>query len=143
MIKSIKKVQGEMVAQVECISKSACSGCSSSSNCGVGTVAESFSDKTHHFNVPFKEGMKVDQFVELQITNGDLIKSAALVYLLPLIFFISSALIIKSFFNTSEMELIAVSVVFAAIGFIVTRLIANKLYPNKHSKQLITTQINQ
>ena len=137
----ITEVQGEMVAQVECVSKSACSGCSSSKNCGVGAVSEGLSDKTHRFDVPYKEGMKVDNLIELQISNGDLIKSASLVYLLPLVFFISSALVIKSFFIVNEGALIGISVVFAAIGFFVTRILANKLFPNKQSKQLITTQI--
>lgn len=141
-ITGIKEVQGEMVAQVECISKSACSGCSSSKSCGVGAVSEGFSDKTHRFDVPYKEGMQVDSLIELQISNGDLIKSASLIYLLPLVFFISSALVLKSFFNISEAGLIAISVVFAAVGFFVTRFIAHKLFPNKQSKQLIATQVS-
>jgi len=141
-ITEIKKVHGEMFAQVECISKSACSGCSSNSSCGVGSVSKSFSDKTHRFEVPYKEGMKVDGFVDLQISNGDLIKSASLVYLLPLLFFISSALILKSYFLLNETAVIGLSVVFATLGFIVTRFIANKRFLNKPSKDLIATQIN-
>ena len=138
----IKEIQGEMVAQVECISKSACSGCNSSKNCGVGAVSEVLSDKTHRFDVPYKKGMEVDHIIELQISNGDLIKSASLIYLLPLVFFISSALVIKSFFIINEGALITISVVFAALGFYVTRLMASKLFPNKQSKQLIATQVS-
>ena len=76
---AIEKIQGEMVARIECISKSACSSCNNQSNCGVGAVSQAFSDKSHHFELPYKEGMKVDHFVELQISNGDLIKSASLI----------------------------------------------------------------
>lgn len=140
---AIKQVQGEMVAQVECISKSACAGCGSNDSCGVGAVSEGFSDKMHRFDVPYEEGMQVDGLIELQISNGDLIKSASLIYLLPLIFFISSALIIKSFFVINEAALIATSVCFAALGFVITRLIAKKLFPHKQSKQLIATQVSQ
>jgi len=137
----IKEVQGEKVVQVECISKSSCSGCSSSSNCGVGSVSEAFTDKKHYFEIPYEEGMKVEHTVELQISNSDLIKSASLVYLLPLIFFISSALLIKSFFNVNEMVVIATSSAFAGLGFIVTRVIAKKLFPNKQSNPLISSKI--
>ena len=138
---AIKEIQGEKVVQVECISKSSCSGCNSSSNCGVGAVSEAFSDKKHYFEVPYKEGMEVDHAIELQISNGDLIKSASLVYLLPLIFFISSALVIKSFFYMSEIGLIATSVACAGVGFLITRVIAKKLFPNKQSNPLISSKI--
>ncbi len=87
--------------------------------------------------------MEVDSFIELQISNGDLIQSALLIYLLPLFFFIASALLVKSFLNVSEIILIVTSIVFAAVGFVSTRIIANKLFPNKQSKDLIVTQINK
>jgi len=139
---AIKEVQGEKVVQVECISKSSCSGCSSNSNCGVGAVSEAFTDKKHYFELPYKEGMKVENSIELQISNGDLIKSASLVYLLPLLFFISSALMIKSFFEMNEAALIATSSFFAGVGFLVTRMIAKKLFPNKESNPVIISKVN-
>jgi len=137
---AIEEVQGEKVARVECISKSACSSCNNNTSCGVGVVSKAFSDKSHSFELPYKEGMKVDTFIELNISNGDLIKSATLIYLLPLIFFIGSALLIKSTFMVNEGLLIALSAVSAALGFVITRLIANKLFPHKQSKPLIKTK---
>ncbi|MEI6898194.1 MAG: SoxR reducing system RseC family protein [Psychromonas sp.] len=139
---AIKEVQGVMIAQVECISKSACSSCNSHTSCGVGAVSEAFNNKAHRFDLPYKEGMEVDHSIELQISNGDLIKSASLIYLLPLLFFISSALVLKSFFNISEIGLIIISGLFALVGFIFTRLLAHRLFPNKPSKQLISTQFD-
>ena len=140
---AIKEIEGEILVQVECISKSACSSCHSQNSCGVGAVSKAFSDKSHYFEFPFKEGMEVNQFIELNISNGDLIKSATLVYLLPLFFFIGSALAIKGFFIVSEGLLITVSALFAAVGFIATRFVANKLYPQKQSNHLITTQFDK
>ncbi|GLS92650.1 sigma E factor positive regulatory protein RseC [Psychromonas marina] len=137
---AIEEVQGEIVARVECISKSACSSCNNNTSCGVGVVSKAFSDKSHSFELPYKEGMKVDTFIELNISNGDLIKSATLIYLLPLVFFIGSALLIKSTFMVNEGILIALSAVSAALGFAITRLIANKLFPHKQSKPLIKTK---
>ena len=140
---SIKEVEGEIVVQVECISKSACSSCHNQSTCGVGAVSKSFSDKSHYFELPYKEGMEVDNFIELNISNGDLIKSATLVYLLPLFFFLGSALAIKSLFTVNEGMLITVSAIFATAGFFVTRFIANKLFPPRHASQLIKTQFDK
>ncbi|WP_022940562.1 SoxR reducing system RseC family protein [Psychromonas hadalis] len=140
---AIEQVQGETVARIECISKSACSSCHNQTNCGVGVVSKAFSDKSQYFEFPYKEGMKVDQFIELQISNGDLIKSASLIYLLPLFFFIGSALLIKSLFHVDEAILIVVSLLFATLGFLITRVVADKLFSNKQSKPIIATQFNK
>jgi len=139
---AIEVVNGEKLVHVECISKSACSSCNNNSSCGVGTVSKAFSDKSHSFELPYKEGMQIDNYIELNISNGDLIKSATLIYLLPLIFFIGSALLIQSLFIIDEGMLILFSVVFAALGFFVTRLIANQIYPHKQSSSLITTKFD-
>lgn len=140
---AIEKVHGKTVVRIECISKSACSSCHNQSSCGVGVVSKAFSDKSQCFELPYKEGMKVDNFIELQISNGDLIKSASLIYLLPIFFFITSALLVKNLFEVSEIVLITISILFTAVGFIVTRIVANKLFSNKQSKQLIATQFNK
>jgi sigma-E factor negative regulatory protein RseC len=140
---AIEQVLGEKVVHVECISKSACSSCHSQTSCGVGVVSKAFTDKSQHFEFPYKEGMEVDHFIELQISNSDLINSAALIYLLPLFFFIGSALLTKSFFIVNEGLLIGISGLFAAFGFVVTRFIANQLFPNQQSKQLIITQFDK
>ncbi len=136
---AIEKVLDETVARIECISKSACSSCNNKTNCGVGVVSKAFSDKSHYFEVPYKDGMKVDHFIELQISNGDLIKSASLIYLLPLFFFIGSALLIKTLFDLNEGGLIASSTIVTVLGFFITHLIASKCFPNKQSNSLITT----
>ena len=140
---AIEQVQGETVARVECISKSACSSCHNQTSCGVGAVSKAFSDKSQYFEFPYKEGMKVDGFIELQVSNGDLIKSASLIYLLPLVFFIGSALLIKMLFIVNEGVLITMSLLITVFGFIVTRLIANKLFPNKQAKHFIATEFDK
>ncbi|MCP5077284.1 MAG: SoxR reducing system RseC family protein [Psychromonas sp.] len=140
-IVAIELVEEKTVARIECISKSACSSCNNNTNCGVGVVSKAFSDKSHNFEVPYKEGMKVDRFVELQISNGDLIKSASLIYLLPLAFFIGSALTIKHFFDVNELVLIALSTAFTGLSFYITSYIANKMFPHKSEKALITTKL--
>lgn len=139
---AIEEVNGQKLVKVECISKSACSSCNNNSNCGVGTVSKAFSDKSHSFELPYKEGMEVESFIELNISNGDLIKSATLIYLLPLVFFIGSALLLKSFSILNEGTLILLSAFFAVLGFFVTRLVANKIYSSKKSKHLISTKFD-
>lgn len=140
---AIEEVDGEKVARIECISKSACSSCHNNTSCGVGVVSKAFTDKSHAFELPYKKGMEVDSFIELNISNGDLIKSATLIYLLPLFFFIGSALLIQNLLSLNEGALILFSAVFAALGLVITRVIANKVFPIKKSKQLITTKFDK
>ncbi|WP_372882784.1 SoxR reducing system RseC family protein [Psychromonas sp.] len=137
---AVEKVNGKSIAHIECVSKSACSSCQNNSNCGVGVVSKTFSDKTQHFTVPYEEGMEVDKFVELHINNNDLIKSAVLVYLVPLIFFISSALIAKQLQIDNEALIILIAMACAAVGLAITRIISKKIFPQKHINQIITSK---
>lgn len=140
---AIEQKQGKRVAIVECISRSACSSCHQSNNCGVGVVAKSFSDKTHQFEVLYKQGMKVDELIEIQINSGDLITSALLAYLLPLLFFIGGAVIAKQFNFINEGVLIFIAVSCAAVGFLFTRLISNKLFPKGQVNRVLKTKLNK
>lgn len=137
---AIEKQDEKKLAVVECISRSACSSCHNSNNCGVGIVAKSFSDKSHKFKVPYKEGMEVDAFIELQISNSDLIKSASVAYLLPLIFFIGGALIVRQFSFIDEELLILIAISCAVVGFMFTRLISNKLFPKERFNSIISSE---
>jgi len=137
---SIEEIQGEKVAIVECISKSACSGCHSQSNCGVGTVSQSLPDKTHHFEVPFKQWMLVDEKIELQITNRDLIYSAVIAYLIPLVFFIGGAIFTKAFILSSEGGVIVFAAIFSIVGFFFSRLLSHKYFPKKQYDNIISAK---
>jgi|GEM_PF-2795816 len=140
---TIEKHGTERMAVVECISRSSCSSCHNQSSCGVASVAKAFSDKSHLFKVPYKEGMEVDKFVELQINNSDLIKSATLAYLVPLIFFIGGALIAKQFSFINEVILILIAVGCAAIGFAFTHILSNKIFPQKQLNNIIHSELKK
>ncbi|MCW8997021.1 MAG: SoxR reducing system RseC family protein [Psychromonas sp.] len=134
---AIEKQHEKTIAVVECISKSACSSCHQGSSCGVGVVAKTFSDKTHQFEIPYKDGMQVDEFIDIQINNRDLIKSASVAYLIPLLFLIVGALLAKQFLFVSEGMLIVIAVGSAAIGFAVTRFISNKFFSKEQLSSVI------
>ncbi|PKH01752.1 transcriptional regulator [Psychromonas sp. MB-3u-54] len=140
---AIEKSEGETLAHIEYISKSACSSCQNNDTCGVGVVSKSFSDKALQFTIPYAEEMAVDKFVELNINNNDLIKSAMLVYLVPLLFFITSALIAKQLNITNEAFIILIAISWAAVGFVITHFVSKKLYPQKSINQLISSKTIQ
>ncbi|MFT7052776.1 MAG: sigma-E factor negative regulatory protein RseC [Psychromonas sp.] len=140
---AIEKNKGKSLAHIEYISKSACSSCQNNDTCGVGVVSKTFSDKALQFSIPYTEEMEVDKFVELHINNHDLVKSAMLVYLVPLLFFIGSALIAKQFYITNEALIILIAISWAAIGFVITSMVSKKLYPQKSINQLISSKTIQ
>ena len=140
---AIEKSEGRTLAHIEYISKSACSSCENNDSCGVGVVSKSFSDKALQFTIPYAEEMEVDKFVEMNISNNDLIKSAMLIYLVPLLFFITSALIAKQFYITNEAFIILIAISWAAVGFVITHFVSKKLYPQKSINQLISSKTIQ
>ena len=127
---SIKEIDGQAYAEVECISKSACSSCHSQDSCGVGAVSKSMSSKVHSIKVECDKKTQVNQEVELQIYNGDLLKSAVLAYLVPVFFFISGALIAQSLLNLPELIVIVTAITTGAIGFLVSKMLAKKWLGN-------------
>ena len=137
---AIEKSEGKTLAHIEYISKSACSSCQNNDNCGVGVVSKTFSDKALQFSIPYSEEMEVNKFVELHINNHDLVKSAMLVYLVPLLFFISSALIAKQFYIANEGLIILIAISWAAVGFVITHILSKKMYPQKSINQLISSK---
>ena len=140
---AIEERGDKRIARVECISKSACASCHNKSDCGVGVVAKAFSDKSHQFEIPYQKGMEEDKFVELEINNSDLIKSSSLAYLVPLLFFIGGALLTKQFDFLSEGILILIAVSCAAVGFVLTSLISNKLFPKEQLNSIIGNKLKK
>ncbi|NKF50948.1 SoxR reducing system RseC family protein [Shewanella sp. WXL01] len=71
-------------AQVEVQIKSACNHCSNQDNCGTSTIAKAFSVKTQQFSIASKQPCQPGDMLKIALPESVVIKSAALVYLLPL-----------------------------------------------------------
>ncbi len=69
---------------VEVEMQSACNHCDNSDNCGTGSVAKAFSAKLQQFAVPADRRYEVGDLLKLGLPESVVLKSAALVYLLPL-----------------------------------------------------------
>ncbi|KPU82308.1 hypothetical protein JI57_04185 [Psychromonas sp. PRT-SC03] len=140
---AFKEIDCQKVAIVECISRSACGSCHQNNVCGVGVVAKTFSTKKNHFPVIYKEGMQVDSMVDLQISNADLFKTASFVYLLPLLFFIGSALFAQYLFVLDEGLIILVSLSFMGLGFVFMHIISKRLFTKKQYIEVISSSSAQ
>lgn len=138
---AIEQQDNKKVAILECISKSACSSCNNKSSCGVGVVSKSFSDKTHQLTIPYSTGMQVDEFIELNINGRDLITSAILAYLIPIVFFIGSALIAQQFYPLDESKIIFSAFIGGVFAFVCIRLIMNKTMSETKLNKIVQTRI--
>lgn len=108
-------------ALVECVSKSACGSCGSAEHCGNSAIAKAFPTRTHQLSVAITEEVKVGDSIELGLNAKNMLNSALLVYLLPLLLLIVGAGIGKTM-QLSEGIIIMTSLFGLAIGFMMVKL---------------------
>jgi len=135
----IKIINNEKIAIVECISKSACKSCASNDNCGVGVVAKGLSNKAHRLSMPYKEGMMINESIELLIENKDIVKSSMIVYVIPLILFVLGCTV-SYLFTSNEPLVIFISLLSLVSGVFIAKAVSTKLYPLKNLNKLISTK---
>ncbi|MCW2483787.1 SoxR reducing system RseC family protein, partial [Candidatus Symbiopectobacterium sp. NZEC135] len=73
------------VAVLHCEQRSGCSGCQSRKTCGTGLLSELGLSAEQALHVPCEQPLLPGQRVELGISESSLLRSAMLVYLVPLL----------------------------------------------------------
>ena len=89
---SVVQCQGDF-AWVETQRKSACDSCSMNKGCGTGTISKLFGDKRTQLKVINKVQAEVGDSVLIGIDEAALLTGSFLVYLLPILFLLSFALL--------------------------------------------------
>lgn len=106
---------------VETQIKTTCGGCQAQDNCGTGVVAKAFAPKKDQLILRCKHAAKVGQRVKLGIEENHLLSASALVYLLPLMMMIVSAVAAQYFLPLwglqHELWVVAVSFFSTALTF--------------------------
>ncbi|WP_342804774.1 SoxR reducing system RseC family protein [Alteromonas sp. M12] len=77
---------------VETEVKSTCGGCQAQDNCGTGVVAKVFTPKKEQLILRCHQAAKVGQRVKLGVAENQLLTASALIYLLPLVVMIATAI---------------------------------------------------
>ena len=116
-------------AKVKCQSQSACGSCAAKSACGNSALSEltgSGARGEHIFTVETITPLKVGQRVEIGLSEHSLIKSALLMYCVPLFTLLFSTLLFDSLLSH---ELVSVFFIFisTALSFLGVRWYAQKL----------------
>lgn len=134
-------VQGDF-ALVECISKSACGSCHAADNCGNSSIAKAFKPHTNRFQVKMKYPVLPGQRIQIGLPAQSVVRSAMLVYLLPLVVMVFGVAIAVGLFGNSDGVALAGCAIGAVIGFFGARFGAKKM-EKKHQYQPIMLSISQ
>lgn len=115
---------------VRCQPKSGCGNCPSKSQCSIGTVNNALPNKNYTIKVPTDKKISIGSMVEIGMSEALLLKSAMLLYLLPLSFALITALI-SQLFVSNEIFIIAAALFAGVVGFVFASQKAKKFENRK------------
>jgi sigma-E factor negative regulatory protein RseC len=119
------------IAQLSCEQSSGCGGCHSRGSCGTSILNKMGPDAGHQLHVESPYPLVPGQRVEVGITEGSLIRSALLVYMLPLVGLIGCAATMQSLFHT-DLAAAFGGLIGGAAGMLLARFYAQRI---SHQRQ--------
>lgn len=129
-------------ALVEAQQGGGCGHCSSAGGCGSGKLSKLFANGSRHFRVQNNIGAQVGETVRISVADGVLLKSSALLYLLPLFL-----LLVGGGMGTELSQEAAMRDAYAAVGaatglivgFLLARVWAKKV-AGRNGVQLVMSR---
>lgn len=117
--------------QVKINQQSSCSGCSAKGSCGTSALAKLFGNKTALFMMPMDSKIKKAEIHEgdsvvIGLEDAHYLKASALIYLLPILFLFSFALISEQLFSFNDLGIMVSGGLGLWFGFKVSNQIAIK-----------------
>lgn len=126
---------------VETEVKSTCGSCQAQDNCGTGVVAKVFTPKKEKLILRCHQAAEVGQRVRLGVAENQLLSASALMYLLPLLIMIVTAISAQYLFPMIELnhELWVVGAAFFAtfLTFRFLKRYANQSNTNRFQPKLL------
>lgn len=141
---TVKATEG-LVAFLVPEEKKACEGCNG--KCGSQVFAKLFDTKKADFEYKFDTPLSVGQKVVLALDERHLVKTSLLIYLLPLVFAICSAIFAAEVMHVAELYQILLAALGGFTGYLIAKshlksvkhhIEVVKIYPNS----LPVTQID-
>ncbi|WP_407331351.1 SoxR reducing system RseC family protein [Enterovibrio sp. 27052020O] len=132
MIKALAEVtgNGDGYLTVRCQQKTSCGSCASKSSCGTGIVSNALPGKVLDIRVPSVKSVAVGSLIEIGLEEQTVLKSAMLVYILPLLSAIAGAILgqyLSTLMSIGEGIVILSSALAGIAGVAVARHFSNKL----------------
>lgn len=117
------------IATLRCEQKSACSGCQANHTCGMKVLDKLGPEAVYDLQIAIEQPLVVGQRVELGIPEASLLRSALLVYILPLFTLLVGASVLNQLFP-SDISLIAGGLIGGYCGFLIAGFYAAKTERN-------------
>ncbi len=121
---------------VETVQKSTCQACSQQSGCGTYTLSKWAPSSRNQIRVPLgqfcAQDLALGDYVQIKINDGVVLKSALIVYILPLATMILGASLLDSWWQ-SDLAAMLGALAGLVIGFLLVRLHA---YINQNNPDL-------
>lgn len=132
MITALAEVtgSGDGYLTVRCQQKTSCGSCASKNTCGTGIVSNALPGKVMDIRVPSEKAIAAGTLVEIGLEEQTILKSAVVVYILPLVFAVSGAFlgqILADLMAAGEGVIILSSLLAGVLGVVVARRFSRKL----------------
>jgi sigma-E factor negative regulatory protein RseC len=130
MIKQPAKViaETEFTYLLESLPKSACPQCDAGKGCGGGLLAKAFSNKTYQLELNKNKKLSINEIIQIGIPSQLLVRASFIVYFLPLLLMVMTALIAGLYTNNQDIYTVSGAVIGFAGGLFIANLLSNKLY---------------
>ncbi|RDV29337.1 transcriptional regulator [Alteromonas aestuariivivens] len=138
-------VSGDRVT-VEAAIKTTCSSCQAQSDCGSGVISRALAPKVQQLTVSTPVPVKVGDMVQIGLPEAGLVSASAWLYLVPLMIFLFSAMILNSWLPTlglsSELWVLLGSALVTLAGFVLISGHLKKLDKSRFQPVLLNTSVS-
>lgn len=114
------------VATVNCAKNSGCEGCQHKNGCGNGLLNRLAGPKTYSLQIKSEQPLLPGQRVEIGLSEANLLRSALVVYTLPLLAGILGALFFQ-LWSTKDLVIFGGALLGGLLGFVCARYYAHRL----------------
>ncbi|MBU9809215.1 SoxR-reducing system protein RseC [Rahnella sp. C60] len=114
------------IATLRCETQAGCSSCHSRSGCGARVLNELGPQTEHNLRVSVNEPLVPGQKVELGIQEGNLLRSALLVYMTPLVGVIAGGGVLQAVLKADVYAVVG-AVLGGGLGFLIAKSLAAKM----------------
>jgi sigma-E factor negative regulatory protein RseC len=131
------QTEGTSVATIEIVRKTACSLCGQTSGCGNAFWGKLFAHKASSFKAQNSINAQVGQSVIVGIDEAAVMRSALILYLVPLATMLVSALLATQIVATDISAMVGAAIGLVAGYFWVKTHIAGRVYYQNHQPKIL------
>ncbi|AJC67314.1 SoxR-reducing system protein RseC [Dickeya zeae] len=124
------------IAVLHCEQRSGCQSCQSRTSCGTGLLNQMGGAPTHQLSVAYPQPLSPGQRVEIGLAESSLLRSAMLVYLLPLLGLMLGATLMQ-YWLESEPATVIGAFVGVAVSFALVKRLSAKISNNQRYQPVI------